>query len=139
MNVTIFTDGSCINNGKPEASAGWSVIIEGDVNEELYGKLPGNTQTNNRAELFAVQKALEWIKDHPDVEVSAICSDSKLAIDGMIGRSSRKANRDIWEKIEELAKDIGHQVVDVRHISREENKRADELAKVAANALFCIN
>jgi len=137
MNVTIYTDGSCINNGKPEASAGWSVVIEGDVNEELYGKLPGDVQTNNRAELFAVQKALEWVKDHPGVEAT-ICSDSKLAIDGMIGRSSRKANRDIWQEIEKLAVEVRHRIKDVQHVPREKNKRADELAKLAANALFCV-
>lgn len=137
MNVQIFIDGSCLNNGQPDASAGWAVIIKGDTKDNLYGKLPEGLQTNNRAELYALLKALEWVKDHPNAK-AAIYSDSKVAIDGLLGNSQRKANRDIWVEIEALFPEIAEQIIDIRHIVREENREADELARKAANALIIL-
>lgn len=137
MNVTIRIDGSCINNGQPDASAGWAVIIKGDKNDKLYGKLPGDLQTNNRAELFALLKALEWVKKHPEAK-AAIYSDSKVAIDGLLGNSQRKANRDIWSQIEAIMPEVVEQIIDIKHIVREENREADELARKAANALIIL-
>lgn len=137
MNVRIYTDGSCINNGNPEASAGWAVVIKGDMESVIKGKLPGSKQTNNRAELYGLLKALQWVKDHPNVK-AAIYSDSKVAIDGLLGNSQRKANRDIWVEIEALCPEIADQIIEVKHIVREENREADELARKAANALIIL-
>lgn len=137
MNVQIFVDGSCLNNGQPDASAGWSVVIKGNIENRMYGKLPGKTQTNNRAELYALLKALQWVKDHPEAK-AAIYSDSKVAIDGLLGNSQRKANRDIWAEIEALFPEIAEQIIDIKHIVREENREADELARKAANALIIL-
>lgn len=137
MNVTIHTDGSCLNNGTPEASAGWGVVIKGDIQAKLSGKLPGETQTNNRAELYALLKALEWVKEHPKAKAS-VYSDSRIAIDGMLGDSQRKANRDIWKQIESICPQIARQIADIKHVDREENKEADELARKAANALIIL-
>lgn len=138
MNVKIEIDGSCLNNGLPTASAGWSVVVKGEMQEKLYGKLPGEIQTNNRAELFALLQALQWVKDHSEVKAS-IYSDSKLVVEGVLGDAQRKANRDIWEQIEAICPAVSHQISDFAHHNREVNTEADELAKKAANALFIIN
>jgi ribonuclease HI len=138
MNVAIYTDGSCLNNGQPDASAGWAVVIKGDIETTLAGKLPGDRQTNNRAELFGLLKALEWVKEHPKTK-AAIYSDSRIAIDGLLGDSQRKANRDIWVEIEQVCPAIANQLTQVQHIDREDNKEADELARKAANALLIFN
>lgn len=138
MRVEIYTDGSCLNNGQPDASAGWAVVIKGDIETTLAGKLPGDKQTNNRAELFGLLKALEWVKEHPEAK-AGIYSDSRIAIDGLLGDSQRKANRDIWVEIERLCPQIADQLVDVKHVDRNENKEADELARKAANALIILN
>lgn len=138
MNVQIFVDGSCLNNGQPDASAGWAVIIKGDIKKTIAGKLPGDKQTNNRAELYALLKALEWIKANPEAKVG-LYSDSKIAIDGLLGDSQRKANRDIWSQIESICPEVAGQIVDVKHVSRDENKEADELARRSANALIILN
>lgn len=135
--VKIYIDGSCLNNGQVEASAGWGVIIRGDIEKELNGKLPGARQTNNRAELYALLKALEWVKKHPNVKAS-IYSDSRIAIDGLLGDSRRKANYDIWSQIEEICLFINHQILDVKHINRDFNQEADELARKSANALIIL-
>lgn len=133
--VEIYTDGSCLNNGQPDAIGGWAVVIKGEVETTLSGKLPGDKQTNNRAELYALLQALEWVQNHAGIKAS-IYSDSRVAIDGLLGDSQRKANRDIWESIEEVCPLIAGRLVGVNHIDREENKEADELARRAANALL---
>ena len=54
-----FTDGSCNDNGMPWAAAGWGVCVENSVElGEFFGAVPGQIQTNNRAELTAVEAAL---------------------------------------------------------------------------------
>ena len=136
--VKIYTDGSCLNNGQPEASAGWAIVVNGDIQDTASGKLPGEKQTNNRAELYALLEALRWVQNHPGVKAS-IYSDSKIAIDGMLGNSQRKANRDIWEQIEELCPKVAGQLTGVGHVDREDNKEADDLARKAANALLIFN
>lgn len=138
MNVTIFTDGSCLNNGQPDASAGWAVIIKGDIETNLSGKLPGEKQTNNRAELYALLKALEWVQEHPEVKAS-IYSDSKIAIDGILGKSQRKANRDIWFEIEKICPLVAGQLTEVKNVERNQNREADELARRSANALLIFD
>lgn len=138
MNVQIFVDGSCLNNGQPDASAGWAVVIKGDIETNLTGKLPGEKQTNNRAELYGLLQALRWIQSHPEVK-AAIYSDSRICIDGLLGDSQRKANRDIWVEIEQICPEIAGQLTDVKHVDRNENKEADELARKAANALIILN
>ena len=54
-NINIYTDGSCINNGKKNAKAGIGIYISDDfiISEKLIGK-----PTNQRAELYAILKAL---------------------------------------------------------------------------------
>ena len=57
-----YTDGSCSDNGKPWATAGWGVHVENsDELGEFFGAVPGQTQTNNRAELSAVEAALQLV------------------------------------------------------------------------------
>ncbi len=56
--IYIYTDGACKNNGKKNAIAGIGVYIKDicDISERIKGK-----QTNQRAELYAILKALESI------------------------------------------------------------------------------
>ena len=58
-NITIYTDGACKNNGKKNAIAGIGVYSENvyNISEKIEGK-----QTNQRAELYAILKALELTK-----------------------------------------------------------------------------
>lgn len=62
-NITfVYTDGSCIHNGKPNAKAGYGVFFkEGDLrntSKPITGK-----QSNNVAELMAILEACEILKD----------------------------------------------------------------------------
>jgi ribonuclease HI len=82
----IFVDGACTDNGKRGAKGGFGVHVYGtpsfDISRSLF---PHEQQTNNRAELRAIQAALdlidqhgaEWFKTHAHV---TIWSDSEYSI-----------------------------------------------------------
>ena len=78
--INIYTDGACINNGKPDANAGFGVWFgENDVrnvSESFSGK-----QTNNIAELLAIIKALTIVRNQIEGgQPINIYSDSSYAI-----------------------------------------------------------
>ena len=56
----LYTDGSCLDPGKPWAAAGWGVhVVNSDKLGDYYGALPGSIQTNSRAELVALEASLQ--------------------------------------------------------------------------------
>ena len=136
----IYIDGSCLGNGQPGAVGGWGFVIYDNnhckTHEDL-GKLPGEEkQTNNRAELYALIQALQWVKKHPEIK-ACIKSDSKIVIDGLKGSAIRKANRDLWAPIESLCKELNGRIT-AEHVYRDKNKEADALARQGANALITL-
>ncbi|KAI8323162.1 hypothetical protein GQ54DRAFT_242304, partial [Martensiomyces pterosporus] len=52
--VVVYTDGSCINNGKPGATAGAGAYFGPNDPRNYSGRLSGGAQTNQRAELEAI-------------------------------------------------------------------------------------
>lgn len=85
VSIEIYTDGSCVNNGKPNADAGFAVykpkcsyyppiIIQGKLDKS-------ETQTNIRAEGHAIYNALELIDELPLAYKAKIYTDSKFWID----------------------------------------------------------
>lgn len=133
--VDIYIDGSCLRNGQPGATAGWSFLVVNDGKKTArYGKLPGELQTNNRAELYGLYMALRFVRER---HVKArLLMDSKLIYDGLAGAASRKANRDLWGLIETLCAEVGANIESIKHISREENELADKYARKGARALI---
>lgn len=73
--TVIFCDGSCMGNGTSDAIAGIGVWFPG-TRYQISDRCPGE-QTNNRAELFAIVKALETTRTDPIIH---IFTDSKYAI-----------------------------------------------------------
>ena len=63
--LIIYTDGSCINNGQPNATAGIGVYFGKNDPKNLSEKFT-DQPTNQRAELYAVIKALDIIYDNPE-------------------------------------------------------------------------
>ena len=63
--INIYTDGACTNNGKTDARAGFGIWF-GDNDERNTSESFTGQQTNNRAELLAIIKALTIIRD--DIE-----------------------------------------------------------------------
>lgn len=78
--INVYTDGACIDNGKPYARAGYGIWFgENDprnTSESYKGK-----QTNNIAELLAIIKALTILDNEiKRNQIINIYSDSKYAI-----------------------------------------------------------
>ncbi len=95
--VTIYTDGSALGNPGP---SGWGyVIIYNDTPEENSGSM-GNS-TNNRAEITAAIQALNNL--YVPCKVT-LYSDSQYLVNTMNKKFQKSANKDLWVKLEEAAK-----------------------------------
>jgi ribonuclease HI len=78
--ITVYTDGACSNNGKPDARAGFGVWF-GKNDPRNCSESFNGLQTNNRAELLAIVKALTLLrKDIESGNQINIYSDSSYAI-----------------------------------------------------------
>ncbi|MDR0975396.1 MAG: ribonuclease HI [Christensenellaceae bacterium] len=134
--LKIYTDGAC--SGNP-GKGGWAcVLVYGDKRKELSGF--ERETTNNRMELTAVIKGLEAVKVKVKTE---IYSDSSYVVDAFnkgwlkswqknAWKNSQKQpvkNRDLWERLAELAEKFAPTFIWVKgHASNEFNNRCDELA-----------
>lgn len=143
---TIYTDGSCTNNGKPNARAGWGAVLtnpEGDA-LEIAGPVPeSQPQTNGRAELLALVEALErCAKPVPII----LYTDSQYIANACNGwladwkaRGWRKADKkppehlDLWQRLDQQLQDKDVSVHWVKaHSGTLGNERADALANLGA-------
>ncbi|KAI2465718.1 ribonuclease H-like protein [Annulohypoxylon bovei var. microspora] len=75
--VHVYTDGSSIGNGRAGAVAGVGVYFGPNDERNISERLGGEVQTNQRAELTAILRALETI---PVGDKMRIFSDSKYSI-----------------------------------------------------------
>ena len=81
MDYTVFCDGSCLNNGRPGARAGYAVVVmNGDAEIHVYATAVPETepQTNQRAELRALLYALQYLRESGCG--GTVYTDSKYAI-----------------------------------------------------------
>jgi ribonuclease HI len=79
--ITVFCDGSCLSNGKVGASAGFGVCVLRDGAELHTYSSPvpkTDSQTNQRAELLALQYAIAYMAESG--LSGDIYTDSKYAI-----------------------------------------------------------
>ena len=78
--INVYTDGACSNNGKSDARAGFGIWFGADDERNTSESFTG-PQTNNRAELLAIIKALTILRE--EVEEGRpimIYSDSSYSI-----------------------------------------------------------
>jgi len=140
--VEIYTDGACSGNPGP---GGWGVFIKlKDNNVELSG---GEEETtNNRMELMAAIKALEYFDNKNEI---ILYTDSNYVKDGITKwisnwkknnwKTSNKKpvkNKDLWIRLDEAIneKSINWQWVK-GHDGNEGNEQADYLARSALDKL----
>ena len=124
--IGIYTDGSCIGNPGP---GGWGVVILHDGKEI---KLAGGEKdtTNNRMEMMAMIKALEWLHAHKltDSKIT-IYSDSNLLVQSLTKGWKRKANTDLWAQLDKLRGWLDIKWLWVKaHATNKYNNLVDELA-----------
>ncbi len=120
--INIYTDGSCKGNPGP---GGWAAIIEEDgTKRSLAGR--EDATTNNRMEMLATIKGLEAIPDQSEVTV---ISDSRYVVNTMTRNWKRKANQDLWARLDSVVKRRRVHWEWVRgHSGHPGNEEADALA-----------
>ena len=140
--IEVFTDGACRGNPGP---GGWGVLLRIDGEEiTLFG---GDLNTtNNRMELKAAIKALEYFDDKVSLSIS---TDSNYVKDGITKwllnwkknnwvTASKKPvkNKDLWEQLDTLnsLNDVSWKWVK-GHSGHRENEIADMLANKGIDEL----
>jgi len=145
MEIKIYTDGACVGNPGP---GGWAAVIlsEGEKKEIFGGE---KLTTNNRMELTAAIKALEYLqneeKKQPSLKNLTIFTDSVYLKDGITiwinnweknnWKTSDKKNVknvDLWKKLKDLIKNSEIEWNWIKgHSDHPMNELADRLAKKA--------
>jgi ribonuclease HI len=139
---SIFTDGTCINNGRPNAYAGYGIYFMNKAFEDSSQPFLLEPITNNRAEIYAIIRALRGIIKHPthfDNEIT-IYSDSQYAIKSIKGLYRSKMNLDLVNKGKKMYEKIKHKT-SIKHVKAHTGRKdflsignhyADKLANLGA-------
>lgn len=107
--IEVYTDGACTKNGKKGSRAGIGVFFPDDPKKNYSGTLKGTIQTNNRAELYAIVKALELANSDKNIR---IYTDSMYAYNSInkymknwlvngwkLSNGKSVKNRDLFEEL----------------------------------------
>jgi ribonuclease HI len=117
----IYTDGACPSNGTTSRRAGYGVYFGLKSPLNISARLPGRHQTNQRAELFAVLKALEVLHSHRDLKGRrnvVIFTDNMYVVNGLTNWAV-KWERDGWQttqRKEVVSKDLFKRAMEMMHI-----------------------
>lgn len=124
----IYTDGSCLGN---PGNGGWSFLVKDSDHYFIVSGAEKNT-TNNRMELMAIVKALEFATQ----QKYEIFTDSKLTLNCATGVWKRKANLDLWSEYDKLCKKYDLKWTWIKaHNGTEFNEIVDKAARDAAKSL----
>jgi ribonuclease HI len=142
--IVIYTDGCCKSNDKG-CFAGIGIYYE-DGSKQITESLPGSLQDNNRAEIYAVVRALETCENRE--KVLEIRTDSRNVVnafetwintwkmrDWKTSRNVIVKNKDLFERIDILTFNRIGKVYFTYipgHKGVVENRNADRLAKKGA-------
>ena len=139
--ITIYTDGSCLNN---PGNGGWAAII--NINDDVK-KISGSVKdtTNNKMELMAPIKALQEIEEKQPIEIYTDSKYVRLGITDWVHKwiknnwqTSKKEpvkNKELWIQLYELTKSYEIKWIWVKaHAGNIFNEEVDLLAKQAAES-----
>ena len=139
--ITIYTDGSCLNN---PGNGGWAAII--NINNNIK-KISGSVKdtTNNKMELMAPIKALQEIKEKQPIEIYTDSQYVRLGITDWVHKwmknnwqTSKKEpvkNKELWIQLYELTNSFDIKWIWVKaHAGNLLNEEVDLLAKQAAES-----
>lgn len=128
IGVALYTDGS---SWAVDRSGGWAWLALDHKGGEAYACAYVPDTTNNRMEMTAWIKGLNTLADTHGPTVVVVYSDSQYVGFGVRDPNrSRKANADLWEKMDRAVKRHEHvEFVHVKgHTDNEFNNRVDKLA-----------
>lgn len=139
--VVMFTDGSCLDNGR-NGTGGYCALLQ-TPNKKHQKIIKGSEldTTNNRMEITAILEGLKAIKKPSKVTVY---SDSNITVrainewlEGWVRKNFRKvANVDLWrEYIEVSAKHEVNAIWVKAHSGIYENELVDDIARSEAMKL----
>ena len=131
MKVTMHIDGGA--RGNPGNAGAGIVLRDADGGPLLEAGYYLGHQTNNVAEYTALLKGLEAAK-RAGATVLSIFSDSELLVRQINGeyRVRNPALKDLFD--DAFSRLRSFEKWEVRHVRREQNARADELANLAMDA-----
>ena len=128
--ITAYADGG--SRGNPGPAAAGFILNDSDAKTlQARASFLGKT-TNNVAEYTAVINALEAAQKIGTKQIT-VFSDSELLVKQLNGRYKVKSDqiRPLFRKTVDLLDEF--EIWNVRHITREKNKQADELVNQALN------
>jgi len=143
MEVNIYTDGACVGNPGP---GGWAaIIISKNKKKQLFGG--EKLTTNNRMELTAAIKALEYCSQQDEKQLALrqfkVYTDSIYLKEGITvwinsweknnwktADKKNVKNVDLWKKLKKLAKTNSIEWLWIKgHSGNPMNDLVDKLAK----------
>lgn len=131
VDIEIWTDGACRNNGRENARAAWAFV---SGKHEETGLVSGK-QTNNTAEASAIYHGLKWAAGKGAKSIR-IYSDSQISLNNLQKELSQiKNNQEIFAAIFQLIKKYNLSVTYEKvlgHAGNLNNERADRLANSLA-------
>lgn len=81
--IICFSDGSCTDNGAPNAKAASAIVFpNGEIPDSVFYLPPTSVRSNNRAEYYAAIKAMELADEYDpeNTKVLHIFTDSMLLL-----------------------------------------------------------
>lgn len=145
MSFNVYTDGSCIGNGKPGAKAAIGIWVESQVERSISMPLKVDRPSNNVAELTAILVALERFGD---IDGLTIHTDSEYAINSTVtwvpaqrarGWKTTKGkdilNKELIVKIVTLKEELESKgrVINIKYVRGHNNIVGNEMADYLAN------
>lgn len=133
--ITVYTDGSALNNGSSDSGCGWACKLIYKGHEKM--KSGGDKgKTNNVMEMTAVLQAMKSITDKSiPVEVF---SDSKYVAETLNGNFQIKKNAELWQELmteKEKFTDIRFMWVK-GHDKNQHNNEVDHAAYMEARRVY---
>ena len=127
MRYQLFCDGASRSN-PGDASIGISILLEGKEVHTISKKI--GIATNNEAEYRALIDGLNYCVDNSIKEIEVFL-DSNLVVEQVNKNFKVKAGnlKVLNSQVENMIKEFEY--IEFKHVYREENKRADQLANMA--------
>ena len=127
MRYQLFCDGASRSN-PGDASIGISILLDGKEVHTISKKI--GIATNNEAEYQALIDGLNYCVDNSIKEIQVFL-DSNLVVEQVNKNFKVKAGnlKVLNSKVDELIQEFNF--IQINHVYREENKRADQLANMA--------
>ncbi len=127
MRHQLFCDGASRSN-PGDASIGISILLDGKEVHTISKKI--GIATNNEAEYQALIDGLNYCVDNSIKEIQVFL-DSNLVVEQVNKNFKVKAGnlKVLNSKVDDLIQEFNF--IEINHVYREENKRADQLANMA--------